>query len=138
MLLFPLAKILKLSIATGLLQESAWALMLEWGGEVRKAPVLKLLPACSATLVWSVRMVEPTYSDTHCVQLNLYTREEYKEIGSLSLYEKRDPIFWLLTRIIWKSIYEKYFDSNLIRQFNSKFFRTDNQNKAKISKISSY
>ena len=48
MLLFPLAKILKLSIATGLLQESAWALMLEWGGEVRRAPVLKLLPACSA------------------------------------------------------------------------------------------
>ena len=41
MLLFHLAKILKLPIETGLLQESAYALMLE-SGEVRRAPVLKL------------------------------------------------------------------------------------------------
>ena len=62
------------------------------GGEVRRAPVLKLLTACSATLVWSVRTVEQTHSNTYCVQLNLYTREDCKETGSLSLYGKREPI----------------------------------------------
>ena len=32
--------------------------------------------------------------------LNLYTREDFKEIGSLSLYGKRSPILLVLTRII--------------------------------------
>ena len=55
--------------------------------------VLKLSPACSATLVARVRVVEPTYSDVHCTQLNLYTRELCKPFGSLSLYENNEPIF---------------------------------------------
>ena len=48
-------------------------------------PVRKLLPACSATLVCRVRIVEPTYSDTQRAQLNLYTREDRIANGSLSL-----------------------------------------------------
>ena len=103
MLLFPLAKILKLSISTGILQERAWALMLECGGEVRRAPVLKLLPAWSATLVWSVRMVEPTYTDTHCVQLNLYTRSRALQ-GDKKLVFVWEEFFGLITKIRQRSV----------------------------------
>ena len=63
----------------------------------------KLLPACSATLVCRVRVVEPTYSDAQRAQLNLYTREDRIANGRLSLKLKNEPILKLLTKILWKS-----------------------------------
>ena len=74
------------------LELTVWTLMLECGRRVRRAPVLKHLPPSSTNIVRSVRTVEQTYSDTHCVQLNLYTREDCKEAASLSLFETRDVI----------------------------------------------
>ena len=77
----------KSSKVTGTPHDSGWVLTIKWGGTDKIEPVLKLLPACSATLVCRVRMVDPTYSDAHCAQQNLYTREAHIALGSLSLYE---------------------------------------------------
>ena len=64
---------------------NACCLILEQGGTVKRDPVWKLLPACSATLVRRVQIVEPTYSDAQHAQLNLYTREDRIANVSLSL-----------------------------------------------------
>ena len=45
------SKILKLEMSIFELQLLQWSLMEEFGGLVKRAPVLKLLPACSATLI---------------------------------------------------------------------------------------
>ena len=73
---------LKLSIDAGTPHDNACCLILEWGGTVKRDPVRKLLPACSATLVCRVRIVEKTYSDSQRAQLNLYTREDRIANGS--------------------------------------------------------
>ena len=73
--------------------------MLLWDGLERGLLVRKLLPACSATLVARERVVEPTYSDVHRTQLNLYIRELRMPTGILSLYENKLPILKLLVRM---------------------------------------
>ena len=45
------SKILKLEMSIFELQLLQWSLMEEFGGLVKRAPVLKLLPACSATRI---------------------------------------------------------------------------------------
>ena len=74
-------------------------------------PFRKLLPACSATLVCRVRVVDPTYSDAHRAQLNLYKREAHIALGSLSLYEKYEPTLKLLSSTMLKSTFLKYVES---------------------------
>ena len=56
-------------------------------------------------------MVDPTYSDAHRAQQNLYTRETHIDIGSLSLYEKNEPSLKLLTITMLKSTFLKYLES---------------------------
>ena len=85
---------------TGTPYDSEWVLTIEWIGTDKIEPVLKLLPACSATFVCRVRVVDPTYSDAHRAQLNLYTREAHIALGSLSLYEKNEPTLRLLTSTV--------------------------------------
>ena len=70
---------------SGTPHDNACCLIFGWGGTVKRDPVRKLLPACSATLVCRVQIVEPTYSDAQCAQLSLYTREDRIANGSLSL-----------------------------------------------------
>ena len=69
--------------------DNVCCLILEWGGTVKGDPVTMLLPACSATVVCRVRIVEPTYSDAQRAQLNLYTREDRIANRSLSLKVKK-------------------------------------------------
>ena len=61
----------KWSMVIGAPHCSVWCLILLWGGTERGRFVRKLLPACSATLTWSKRVVDPIYSDIHRMQLNL-------------------------------------------------------------------
>ena len=68
-------------------------------GAVNVEPVLKLLPAGSATL------------DAHCAQRNLYFREACIAFAGLSLCLKRDPIVNLETRTKLKLMLDKYFES---------------------------
>ena len=82
-LLLPIT--LKLSIDPGTPHDNACCLIFGWGGTDKRDPVRKLLPACSATLVCRVRIVEPTYSDAQRAQLNLNTREDSIASGSLFL-----------------------------------------------------
>ena len=58
----------KSSKVTGTPHDSEWVLTIEWGGTDKIETVLKLLPACSATLVCRVRVVDPTYPDVHRAQ----------------------------------------------------------------------
>ena len=95
---------------TGTPHDSEWVLTIEWGGTDKIEPVLKL-PACSATLVCRVRVVDPTYSDAHHAQENLYTREAHIALGSLSLYEKNEPSLKLLTSTMLKSTFLKYLEN---------------------------
>ena len=61
-------KILKLSFGIGPPPQhcSLCCLIADWGGFASGRPVRILNPLCSMTLVWSVRMVDPTYADPHC------------------------------------------------------------------------
>ena len=88
------------------------------GGTVKRDPVRKLLPTCSATLMCRVRIVEPTYSDAQRAQLNLYTREDRIANGCLSLKLKNKPILKLLTKIMSKSTSGK----NLCKRIESSDF----------------
>ena len=101
----------KSSKVTGTPHDSEWVLTIEWEGTDKIEPVLKLLPVCSATLVCRVRVVDPTYSDAHRAQLNLYTREAHIALRSLSLYEKNKPTLKLLTSTMLKSTFLKYLES---------------------------
>ena len=112
---------LKISIDTGTPHDNACCLAFEWGGTDKMDPVWKLLPACLATLVCRVRIVEPTYSDAQRAQLNLYTREDHIANGSLSLKLKNEPILKLVTKIMWK-LHSNYFVSPLFcRYFMSNY-----------------
>ena len=82
---YKVAKTLKLLMSTLVEHSSEWSHTAECGGLVRFTPDQKLTPACLATLVPRVCVVMPTYSDVQCTQLYLYTKQDHKCKGSLSL-----------------------------------------------------
>ena len=69
----PVADQIILKLSKDILPEqlSAWLRIEEWGRVVNGIPVQKDLPKCSHILTFRVQVVEPTYSDEHCSQLNL-------------------------------------------------------------------
>ena len=80
----------KSSKVAGTPHDSEWVLTIEWDETDKTEPVPKLLPACSATYVCRVRVVDPMYSDAHHAQKKLYTRASHISLWSLSLYEKNN------------------------------------------------
>ena len=58
-------------------------------------------------------MVEPTYSDVHCTQLNLYTTEARICFGSLSLKKKKGTSYF-------ERVSHNYFEINIPEIFSKK------------------
>ena len=103
------------SKVTGTPHDSEWVLTIEWGGTDKRKPVLKLLPACSATLVCRVRVVDTTYSDAHrtCTSNFIYER-------SACTLPFRKPVFIWKKRGNFKAINEHYVEIYVLKYLESK------------------